>query len=116
MGGEGREGGGCGGGGIEREQACIYVYMCIPMCLCVHACVYICAGIHMCVSVCVYVCMYACMCECVRVCICVYVCVFVHFFFFSLQKNATDDGLYTVHTGTDDLSKFLIIDRWNGNK
>nr|KAG5688735.1 hypothetical protein BaRGS_002059 [Batillaria attramentaria] len=35
-------------------------------------------------------------------------------FGYYMGKNATDDGQYTVRTGTDDLSKFLIIDRWNG--
>ncbi|KAL8577387.1 hypothetical protein ACOMHN_060209 [Nucella lapillus] len=37
-------------------------------------------------------------------------------FGYYMGKNDTDDGLYTVHTGADDLSKFLIIDRWNGLK
>ncbi|XP_076446442.1 scavenger receptor class B member 1-like [Babylonia areolata] len=34
-------------------------------------------------------------------------------FGYYMGKNNTDDGLYTVYTGTDDLSKFLIIDKWN---
>ena len=33
---------------------------------------------------------------------------------FCPQKNNTDDGQYTVHTGVDDLNQFVIIDRWNG--
>lgn len=29
-------------------------------------------------------------------------------------KNNTDDGLFTAYTGTDDMSKFNVITRWNG--
>ena len=33
---------------------------------------------------------------------------------FCLQKNHTDDGQYTVYTGAEDLSQFVVIDTWNG--
>ncbi|PVD34590.1 hypothetical protein C0Q70_05866 [Pomacea canaliculata] len=36
-------------------------------------------------------------------------------FGYYMGRNGSDDGLYTVHTGTDDLSYFLVIDRWNNN-
>lgn len=37
-------------------------------------------------------------------------------FGYYMDKNNTDDGQYTVNTGADDLSKFLIINSWNGKR
>ncbi|XP_070197448.1 lysosome membrane protein 2-like isoform X3 [Littorina saxatilis] len=34
-------------------------------------------------------------------------------FGYYMGKNATDDGLYTAFTGTDDLAKFLLVNYWN---
>lgn len=31
-----------------------------------------------------------------------------------LQKNNTDDGVYTVFTGEKDMSKLGVIDKYNG--
>lgn len=39
-----------------------------------------------------------------------------HFLFPVLQYNGTYDGVYTVHTGRDDISKVGLIDSWRGNK
>lgn len=32
------------------------------------------------------------------------------------QYNGTADGVYTVHTGKDDISKVGVIESWRGNK
>ena len=34
----------------------------------------------------------------------------------SMQKNNTDDGVYTVFTGESDINKLGIIDKYNGAK
>lgn len=31
------------------------------------------------------------------------------------ERNSTDDGLYTVYTGKNQMEKYNIISRWNGN-
>ena len=36
--------------------------------------------------------------------------------FLILQKNATNDGVYTIFTGEDDITKLGHIDQYNGSK
>ena len=33
---------------------------------------------------------------------------------FVIQQNNSDDGLWTVFTGQDDINKVALIDKWNG--